>query len=115
MVITKQEVLQWLDAITSSGVPVEWDRVVDEGDALKVYGWLPRHDGTRDFLLVRFDDETTEYTTSSAKHSKEIGRLLCFEEAGHRPCIPFATFFDGVHVTDASRKTILAMQEPKEV
>jgi hypothetical protein len=109
----KQEAMQWLDAITSGGVPVEWDRVTDDDEAIKVYGWILRPDGKRDFVLVRFDEDTIEFTTSSAKHSAEIGRLLCYEKGEHHPCIPFATFFKGVHVTEESRKAIKAMQDPK--
>lgn len=84
----KQEAMQWLDAITSGGVPVEWDRVTDDDEAIKVYGWILRPDGKRDFVLVRFDEDTIEFTTSSAKHSAEIGRLLCYEKGEHHPCIP---------------------------
>jgi hypothetical protein len=110
----KHEAMQWLDAITTGGVPVEWDRVTDEGDAVKVYGWIQRRDGKRDFVLVRFDDETVEFTTSSAKHSAEIARLLCFEKGEHVHCVPFTTYFKGLAVTAESRKAIQVMQEPKE-
>jgi hypothetical protein len=95
-------------------VPVEWDRVTDDGEAIKVYGWIPRPDGKRDFLLVRFDEETIEFTTSSAKHSAEIARLLCFEKGQHVTCVPFATYFKGMVVTAESRDAIRAMQEQKE-
>jgi hypothetical protein len=67
-----------------------WDRLVEVGADTRVYGWLPRSDGRRDFLLLDFTARdgrfSIGYTTSSAKFSEEIGRRLGFPASGHVPC-----------------------------
>ena len=78
-------------------VPVEWDRVVEagSGELVQVYGWIPRLDGTRDFVLIDFAGKTCGFVTSSAKHSLQIARALGVEE-DHNDCIPFDVYFKEV-------------------
>jgi hypothetical protein len=70
---------------------VEWDRCVRPGDGtFIVYGWIARSDGQRDFVVLSFlwptDPTAALFTTSSAKHSAEIARLLYGSEAEHIDC-----------------------------
>jgi hypothetical protein len=92
--------LAWLNNITSSGIPITWDRVTDNGDSVKVYGWIPRKDGQRDFVLVDENEDGLEFTTSSAKYSKAIAKALAMEPGNHVPCIPFATFFKNIEISE---------------
>lgn len=72
---------------------VEWDRWVggewSEGhDYITVYGWIDRDDRHKDFVeIIRWDDGGTYFTTSSAKHTEAIHRVL-FDGTtdGHNDC-----------------------------
>lgn len=72
-------------------IPVEWDRFTKTDDGFYVvYGWIARTDGQRDFVLFEMWDyerpENVFCTTSSAKYSEEIGRILYGSADGHNPC-----------------------------
>lgn len=69
---------------------VQWDRFWENEGGICVFGWIKRPDTHEDYVELRYnrkDDQGNfdfEYSTSSAKYSKEIGRLLGF--TGHVDC-----------------------------
>lgn len=65
---------------------VDWDRYVDRGDEVRVFGWIAREDGARDFVILSFSDEGVGIFTSSAKHTRTIARRLHGESTGHADC-----------------------------
>lgn len=65
---------------------VTWDRCVVSESSGCAYGWIARDDGRSDFVLLRWDGDTIGYTTSSAMHSREIGRRLGCSGETHRDC-----------------------------
>lgn len=74
-------------------IPVEWDRFTVTNDKFYVvYGWIARSDGQRDFVMIQMwdtdndDPEDVFYTTSSAKFSPEISRVLYGSANDHNPC-----------------------------
>lgn len=71
---------------------VEWDRYAGDEKSASLFGWVPRTDGRRDFLLIKFiDGEVSSYSTSSAKHSGEFADRLDCE---HSTCQRVADLFD---------------------
>ena len=80
---------------------ITWDRYTqtDEGFFV-VYGWIGRTDGQRDFLVVmlwEYDKpEDVFYTTSSAKYSEEVSRVLYGTADGHNACRKIDELFAGV-------------------
>lgn len=81
---------------------VEWDRGVPAtvGDDTQVtaYGWVARKDGKRDFVLLETWDSWhgVSFTTSSAKWSKEISRVLygsAVEGETHNDCVRVKELF----------------------
>ncbi len=75
----------------NDSIPVEWDRFTKtEDNYYVVYGWIKRHDGERDFLMIGLwandPPEDVFYTTSSAKYSMEISRVLYGSADDHNPC-----------------------------
>lgn len=80
--------------LLASAIPVQWDRFTKTEDGFYiVYGWIPRGDGDRDFLM--FEMWATRpmsevfYTTSSAKYSRQIMTLLYGDEFEHNDCRKF--------------------------
>lgn len=74
-----------------AAIPVEWDRFTKTDDGFYVvYGWIPRKDDQRDFVLFQMWDyempEEAFCTTSSAKYSEEISRVLYGSAADHNQC-----------------------------
>lgn len=86
---------------------VAWDRSIhapvgDEGDEmLIVYGWIERDDvlregavlpGGYDYVQIEFGSWTEEvgFSTSSARHSEEMNRLIYGVGARHFPCVRLA-------------------------
>ena len=65
---------------------VDWDRCTVSLERGTVFGWIERDDGRNDFVVLFWDATGFGYTTSSAKHSREIGERLGFPEGGHRDC-----------------------------
>lgn len=89
----------YLLALLENAVPVSWDRyTISDIGAYNIYGWLPRSDEQRDFLLLQIiSDESglnVGYVTSSAKYTQEIGSLLFGENAPHNTCIKIETLLD---------------------
>ena len=77
--------------LLSSHIPIHWDRfTVTEDGFYVVYGWIPRSDHNRDFLMLEMweSDPPSEvfYTTSSAKYSKQIMEVLYGDEFEHNDC-----------------------------
>jgi hypothetical protein len=73
-----------------TAIPINWDRYTstDEGFYV-VYGWIPRSDGDRDFLMITWDKSEPDeawYTTSSAKYSRIIMRVLTGSDDDHNDC-----------------------------
>jgi hypothetical protein len=71
-------------AVFMNALPmVHWDRA--SGDV--VYGWIQRDDGKLDFVALTFEDDgSMGWTTSSAKWSDEISRILGGDDGEHFPC-----------------------------
>lgn len=65
---------------------VRWDRLVDDGDSVVVYGWIGRDDGRSDFVVATFRADSGEIFTSSAERSAEIARLVTGSDDGHVEC-----------------------------
>lgn len=78
---------------------VDWDRCVLHDNSGVAYGWIGRTDGRSDFVQLDFSWGETMglsgesvtwfavgFSTSSAEHSAEIGKLLGLSEDGHKDC-----------------------------
>jgi len=78
------EILNSFKAICPS---IEWDRYVDAYDELIFYGWIPRSNKQRDFLVIFFSPDANlndvGYVTSSAKFSQAFCDLI---GGVHNPC-----------------------------
>jgi len=73
---------------------VAWDRFTDDPaiNALGVFGWLPRPDGQRDFVYIRFQAGYIRLiVTSSAKYSKDFSQRLGFTT--HMDCKRVSDYF----------------------
>lgn len=97
MNIKKQ--IMYLLALLENAVPVAWDRyTVSDIGAYNIYGWLPRSDDKRDFLLLQIINNESGlnvgYVTSSAKYTQEIGSVLFGENAPHNTCIKIEQLLD---------------------
>lgn len=80
---------------------VRWDRCAGDEDGFVVYGWIDREkDGRSDFALLTFVGPTlVGFTTSSAKHSEEVHRLLGISGTHeHEACQRVADVFGGAIV-----------------
>ena len=75
---------------------VKWDRCIVSAPRGAVYGWIAREDGRSDFVLLHWNPVGLGYTTSSARHSKEIGERLGFSGEGHRDCQRVEDVFGGL-------------------
>jgi len=81
------------------GVPIKWDRVIDMGFLVQIYGWIPYDEKRSDFILFTFEKYDSEiairFTTSSVKFSKRLHSNLMGKETeeGHTPCIRFKDYF----------------------
>jgi len=89
----------YLLALLENEVPVAWDRyTLSDIGAYNIYGWLPRSDDKRDFLLLQIvKDENglnVGYVTSSAKYTQEIGGILFGEYPQHNVCIKIEQLLD---------------------
>lgn len=88
---------EWLNNIADK-IPVIWDRFIKTTKTTyKVYGWIYRSDGNRDFVLISVDftdqdDPDIQCVTSSAKYSKELGIIIFGEDSEHIDCIKFDQF-----------------------
>lgn len=69
---------------------VVWDRFVESGNHIGVYGWIERKGKPRDFVLLEHNAGHNWLTTSSARYSEEFGRRL----NPHVPCQKVAGVFD---------------------
>lgn len=70
---------------------VHWDRGVVQDDAIALYGWIDREDGSgkSDIVLLFFGRSTGKVTwwfTSSAQWSEHIHELYADK---HNACVPF--------------------------
>lgn len=82
---------------------VTWDRFVQDGDEVAVYGWIDRADTRADFVTLTFDLDSglgmgaPGFSTSSSERSLEIHRLLYAEldvdEGEHLDCQRVETVF----------------------
>jgi hypothetical protein len=84
---------------------VRWDCLVQSSDTdVVVYGWIQRADGRRDFVVMSLTAPVGDkagmvvFTTSSAKHSHDIGVRLGLTEAGapHLECERVDEVFGGL-------------------
>lgn len=78
-----------------------WDKYLDDGQDIIVYGWLDRDDQYKDFIVIVIDqiDFTYWFVTSSDrylrkfnnrhKHSYGIGN-------GHSKCLPIDRLLSGI-------------------
>lgn len=82
---------------------VNWDRFVpnEAENKLDLYGWIPRDDGKADFVLLEYKNThdnrwTTNFSTSSAKYSAEIHKLLKMRDGSHVDCVRVEDHFPDV-------------------
>lgn len=76
---------------------VNWDRFFEDGWDLEVFGWIDREYNYKDFVSLRYDYDSKlsrqnrkktwllDFSTSSAKYSKEITEILT-ESDEHKDC-----------------------------
>jgi hypothetical protein len=80
--------------------PITWDRFTHQVNVgFSVYGWIPRSDGQRDFVLLETmilnsGEYGRSFVTSSAKYSEAISRWLGFED--HSTCRLVEELLEGV-------------------
>lgn len=91
---------------------VRWDRCIDGGELLRLYGWFDRPDDHADFVILDVEwrhraDPTTEplaffFSTSSAdpELSAELAKAIGIEVDDHAPCQRIEEVFGGL-VTNA--------------
>lgn len=78
---------------------VQWDRFTRadfDGAPVILYGWIERElDAYKDFVLLELDPlgEVQAVTTSSAKHSAEISKILFGDEEDHNECVRVEEWF----------------------
>lgn len=71
---------------------VNWDRYIDCGDTVLVFGWIDREtDSYKDFVTVEiFSKGYVDYVTSSAKYSEKISEIFASRGrlpfGSHQPC-----------------------------
>ena len=71
---------------------VNWDRFIDCGDTVVVFGWIDREkDNYKDFVCVEVSHRGyVEFTTSSAKYSETISNIYFrhgrLPSSVHSPC-----------------------------
>ena len=77
---------------------VTWDRFVECGDSVTVYGWIDRDDAYKDYIAIEIwpSDEYVSYTTSSEEHTEEIHELLFGADTvgDHNECQRVENHFD---------------------
>lgn len=79
--------LRYIESTLNSLPFVTWDRFVDFPEGLEVYGWIEREDAHEDFISIYFfTNGYVEYSTSSAKYSLKICKILFKTEKGHTDC-----------------------------
>lgn len=93
-----QEVTETMDDFSCRIPGLIWDRWIRTDNEILVYGWIPRKDKERDFILVRswLDLDTEMYwfdtTTSSAKYSEQISQWFGDGQV-HNKCRPVAELY----------------------
>ena len=71
---------------------VNWDRFVDCGSTVVVFGWIDREEETyKDFVCVEISRRGhVDFTTSSARYSETISNIYAsrgrLPSAAHEPC-----------------------------
>jgi len=71
---------------------VNWDRFVDCGSLVVVFGWIDREkDSYKDFVCIEVSKRGhLDFTTSSAKHSETISEIYAVNgrlpSSSHVPC-----------------------------
>ena len=94
-----------LTAVCNALSFVTWDRLTfgDVGDNSygQVFGWIPRSDGQRDFVIVTSwaSWDTVNFNTSSAKYSEQIDENLYGPNDGHGTCKLVEDFLPNVIAT----------------
>lgn len=75
---------------------VMWDRWLPWSEGVEIYGWIDREDAYKDFIILHIynDDNSIEYSTSSAKYSTKIHEILYGKAEGHIDCIRVEGNFD---------------------
>ena len=103
--VTKKIKLMILNAMAdiSKEIPIKWDRVVDCGARIQIYGWILKENSVHfDFVLIYVDLEHDfmNYVTSSVQYSKKM--LINWEgtDRSHTDCIPFKEYFKDVDKND---------------
>ena len=79
---------------------VLWDRFTRgdwDGAPLIIYGWIERElDAYKDYVQLELQEDGTVYavTTSSAKYSKEITKILFGDDEDHNDCVRVQEWFE---------------------
>jgi hypothetical protein len=61
-----------IESVLNDFPEVAWDRFTFRHGQITVFGWIDREDSYKDFMLVRFVDDSVWFVTSSAKYSAEF-------------------------------------------
>ena len=92
IVAMKPKMAQILTDVCNELPFVNWDRFIDCGDTVVVFGWIDREeDNYKDFVCVEVSTRGyVEFTTSSAKYSKTISDIYVshgrLPPGTHIPC-----------------------------
>ena len=77
---------------------VTWDRFIEGGDSVTVYGWIDRDDEYKDYIQIDIcpSDTYVSFTTSSEEHTEEIHELLFGADTvgDHNECQRVENHFD---------------------
>ncbi len=97
--LDKPEMKEWIREDIAKFPFVMWDRLVDNGNEVCIYGWITRpRDSYKDFLILVFRPGWQGYTTSSVKYEKRIKKILGFRESGSHKCQRVEDFFTGKNI-----------------
>ena len=85
---------------------VNFDRFYERGWDVEVFGWIDKGDSYKDFVSLRYTYDTTQskktrqktwildWSTSSAKYTKEINVIINGESDDHSDCIRVEEHFN---------------------
>lgn len=93
-------------ALALNSLPyVRWDRCIRHDDGTVAYGWISRDDGRDDFVVLKFDasGELEEFTSSSARYSRQLYATLIGDDEGHTECERITEVFGDAIANTVSR------------
>lgn len=87
-----EEYVPTIEHKLSSLYMVQWDRFTKSKNEFTFYGWIDREkDFYKDFVVLNISffagSHDTWFTTSSAKYSASISKILAMPQGNHAECI----------------------------